>query len=141
MSSRFFLDANIFLYTFDTSAPRKAQIAQSLIDRAIGTQSGVISFQVVQEFFSGAFKRTVSKLMTQGEAERYLHNVFAPLLAVHSSATLYSEALRTYAVGGLSWYDSLIVTAALQAKCSVLYSEDMQHGRTFGTLRIENPFL
>lgn len=140
MKERYFLDTNIFLYIFDPNAPHKTTIAKSLIRTAIATQKGVVSFQVVQEFFNVALKR-IAQPMLPDDARVYLDSVFAPLLAVHSSATLYSEALRTYAVGGLSWYDSLIVTAALQAKCSVLYSEDMQHGRTFGTLRIENPFL
>jgi predicted nucleic acid-binding protein len=140
MSDKFFLDTNIFLYLFDPNAPHKAEVAENIIGRAIATGKGVISFQVVQEFFSGAFKR-VSRPMTEAEGQRYLNETLAPLLAVHSSAALYSEALSLYAAGGLSWYDSLIVAAALQAKCDLLYSEDMQHGRRFGSLRIVNPFL
>jgi len=42
---------------------------------------------------------------------------------------------------GLSWYDALIVAAALEGQCEVLYSEDLQHGRRFGDLQIQNPFL
>jgi predicted nucleic acid-binding protein len=41
----------------------------------------------------------------------------------------------------LSWYDSLIVAAAIQAQCKLLLTEDLQHGQRFGDLRIENPFL
>jgi predicted nucleic acid-binding protein len=67
--------------------------------------------------------------------------VFRPLLAVHSSLALYSEALRIQTQRGLSWYDSLIVSAAIQAHCDVLFTEDMQHGQSFGSLRITNPFL
>jgi predicted nucleic acid-binding protein len=51
------------------------------------------------------------------------------------------EALRLHGDNQLSWYDALIVAAALQGGCEVLYSEDMQHGRRFGDLVIQNPFL
>jgi predicted nucleic acid-binding protein len=67
--------------------------------------------------------------------------VFLPLLRVHSSAALYGEALALQSRYRLSWYDSLIVCAAMQAECGILYSEDMQHGQRFGTLQIQNPFL
>ena len=87
-----------------------------------------------------AFRR-FSPRMSPREAERYLHSVFVPLLAVHSSATLCGEALNLHATGGLSWCDALIVAAALQARCVVLYTEDLQPGRKFGSLRIVNPFI
>ena len=79
--------------------------------------------------------------MTPDEAEQYLGAVFRPLLAVNSSQTLYGEAIRLTRRYRLSWYDSLIVTAALEAECGVLYSEDFQHGQKIGNLRVENPFL
>jgi predicted nucleic acid-binding protein len=60
---------------------------------------------------------------------------------VHSSVVLYAEALRMQSQSGLSWFDSLIVGAAIQSRCDVLFTEDLQHGQRFGTLRIENPFL
>jgi predicted nucleic acid-binding protein len=100
---------------------------------------GIISYQVVQEFFSVAFRR-FPQAMSVAEAEQYLVTVLRPLLAVHSSPTLYFEALRIAEKHRLSWYDSLIVAAALEGNCETLYSEDLQHGRTIEGLRIENPF-
>jgi predicted nucleic acid-binding protein len=79
--------------------------------------------------------------MQAAEAEQFLSTVFKPLLSVHSSSALYSEALRLYGKNGLSWYDSLIVSAAMQSECDFLLTEDLQHGQRFGTLRITNPFL
>jgi predicted nucleic acid-binding protein len=49
--------------------------------------------------------------------------------------------MRLYGQGGLSWFDALIVSAAQQAGCDVLYSEDLQHGQRFGSLRVVNPFV
>jgi predicted nucleic acid-binding protein len=140
MSDRFFLDTNIFVYSFDQSAPVKAQKAAHLIRNALTTQKGVISFQVVQEFFNVALRR-FSQPMQGADAEQYLRTVFQPLLAVHSSQALYAEALHLHAQSGLSWYDSLIVAGALQARCDRLYTEDVQHGQRFGDLQVTNPFL
>jgi len=62
-------------------------------------------------------------------------------MTVPSSSGLFLEALRLQATNQIAWYDSLIVVAAIQGGCKVLYSEDMQHGRRFGDLVIQNPFL
>jgi predicted nucleic acid-binding protein len=140
MSDRFFLDTNIFVYSFDQSAPPKARRAAQLIREALTTQKGVISYQVVQEFFNVALKR-FSKPMPAADAGQYLIAVFRPLLAVHSSQAIYAEALFLHAQSGLSWYDSLIVSAAIQARCKILFSEDLQHGQRFGALQVRNPFL
>jgi len=51
------------------------------------------------------------------------------------------EALHLQAQSGLSWYDSLIVSSAIQARCDLLFTEDLQHGQRFGTLQVRNPFL
>src|SRR5580658_2170379 len=114
MSDRFFLDTNIFAYTFDDNAPQKSKKAQGLIREALTTHKGVVSYQVVQEFYNVAFKR-FSPRMRAAEAEQYLGTVFRPLLSVQSSAALYLEALRLHEGNTLSWYDSLIVGAAIQA--------------------------
>ena len=140
MSDRFFLDTNIFVYSFDQSAPTKASRSAQLIREALTTQKGVVSYQVVQEFFNVALKR-FSKPMQAADAGQYLIAVFRPLLAVHSSQALYAEALFLHAQSRLSWCDSLIVTSAIQARCEVLFSEDLQHGQRFGSLQIRNPFL
>ena len=139
MSARFFLDTNIFAYTFDASAPAKARKAAQLIRRAADTGEGIVSYQVVQEFFNAAFRR-FSHPMSPAEAEQYLITVFRPLLAIHSSAAIYVEALRLAGKYRFAWYDSLILAAALEGQCKTLYSEDFQHGRGIESLRIENPF-
>lgn len=139
MSARFFLDTNIFVYSFDPTAPAKVRRATELIRQAIATQKGVVSYQVVQEFFNVALRRFVPA-MTLTEAELYLSTTFRPLLAVHSSQALYGEALRMQGKHKLSWYDSLIVAAAVEAECGILYSEDLQNNQRFGALTVENPF-
>jgi predicted nucleic acid-binding protein len=139
MSGRFFLDTNVFIYSFDQSAPVKMQRAHQLILEAIATRKGVISYQIVQEFFNFALRR-INPPMTTPDGEQYLNVVFRPLLAVHSSPLLYNEALRMHGHYHLAWYDSLIVAAATEAGCEILYSEDLQDGQRFGTVQVKNPF-
>jgi len=139
MSGKFFLDTNVFAYTFDTTAPAKAKRAVRLVRSAVDTGKGIVSYQVVQEFFNVAFRR-FRQPMSVAEAEQYLITVFRPLLAVHSSPALYVESLRIAGKHRLAWYDSIIVASALEGQCDTLYSEDFQHGREIEGLKIENPF-
>lgn len=140
MNGRFFVDTNIFLYMFDAKAPEKARLSEALIRRGVETRKGIVSFQVVQEFFSVAFRRLIPP-MPLPEAEQFLAIIFRPLLAVHSSFALYTHALQLTHRYSLSWYDSLIVGAALEADCRILYTEDLQHGQQFDKLTVQNPFL
>lgn len=139
MSDRFFLDTNIFVYAMNRADPPKQRIAIQLIREAVASRKGVISYQIVQEFLNVALKR-FAQPMTPADAEQYLATVLRPLLAVHSSEELYVEALRLHARYRISWYDSLVVQSARQAQCSILYSEDLQHGQKFDNLRVVNPF-
>ncbi|SRR6266851_5671753 len=139
MSGKFFLDTNVFVYSLDATAPTKARRAAKLIRDGLETRSGIVSYQVVQEFFSVAFTR-FARPMSPFAAEEYLSTVFRPLLAVHSSPALFVSALQLHHQHRLSWYDSLIVAAAQEAGCELLYSEDLQHGQKFHHVRIENPF-
>jgi predicted nucleic acid-binding protein len=136
----FFLDTNIFVYSFDRTEPEKSLRATQLIRRALTTRKGVVSYQVVQEFFNVALRR-FAQPMTPDEAEQYLKTAFVPLLSIHSSQALYLKALDLTSHHHLPRYDSLIVASALQAQCGLLLSEDFQHGREFADLQIQNPFL
>ncbi len=139
MNGRFFLDTNIFIYSFDRNSPEKLRRSTQLIRQAIATGKGAVSYQVVQEFFNVALRRFAQPL-TVAEGEQYLGTVFRPLLTVHSSQALYGEALHLQHRYRLPWYDSLIVAGAIEAKCSVLYSEDLQNEQRFGDVQTENPF-
>jgi predicted nucleic acid-binding protein len=139
MTGRFFLDTNVFVYSFDGNSAVKARRASRLINQAIATRKGLVSYQVVQEFFNVALRR-FDQPLTSEEAEQYLVTVFRPMLVVHSSHALYHEALQVVRRYRLPWYDALIVAGAIQAQCEILYSEDFQHGQQFGQLEIQNPF-
>lgn len=140
MNDRTFLDTNIFVYSFDPSSPSKARRASSLIREAVEKRKGVVSYQVVQEFFNVALRRFATP-MTVPEANHYLTTVFRPLLSVHSSERLYNQALQITDAHRLSWYDSLIIAAAVESDSDILLTEDLQDGRQFGRTIVRNPFV
>jgi predicted nucleic acid-binding protein len=139
MSGRYFLDTNIFVYAFDATSRAKQRRAISLIRDAAETRTGVVSYQVVQEFFNVSLRKFAEPMSTS-DAEQYLWTVFRPLLTVNSSAALMSDALRIAGRYRLNWYDSLIVASAREANCTLLYTEDLQHGFEIDGLKIVDPF-
>jgi predicted nucleic acid-binding protein len=138
-ADKFFLDTNVLVYSFDPDAPEKSAIAEQLVRRGRTSGLGVISYQVAQEFVNVALRRFAAA-MTVEELERYSLRVLFPLLQIHSSPQLFLQALHLQWRNTLSWYDSLVLAAALQGGCKVLYSEDFQHQQRFGNLVVENPF-
>jgi predicted nucleic acid-binding protein len=140
MSDKYFLDTNIFVYSLDPVDPRKARIAEELVTRGVASKLGVISYQVVQEYINVSL-RQFRVAMTVTELELYFFKVLLPMMTIPSSSGLFLEAIRLQTAHQIAWYDSLIVAAAIQGGCQVLYSEDLQHGRRFGDLVIQNPFL
>lgn len=140
MSADFFLDTNIFVYSFDAGAPEKSTIAFHLIQRALQTGSGVISTQVVQEFLNVA-TRKFSIPMKAENAKEFLARVLNPLCKVYPDLGLYELCLEIQSEMGYSFYDSLILAGAVLGGCSILYTEDLQPGHVVRDVRIVNPFL
>ncbi len=140
MSGRFFLDTNIFAYSFDPGAASEMQISERLIQKGIRTGKGVVSYQVVQEFFNVVFKKFPVPL-SQGEAQAYFSSVFRPMLGTMFSAALLLRALGLREKHFIPWYDALILAAAIETECETLYTEDFQHGTRFEGLQVQNPFL
>jgi predicted nucleic acid-binding protein len=140
MSDRFFIDTNIFVYSLDPVDPRKARIAEGLVTRGVDSRLGVISYQVVQEFMNVSLRK-FKATMSVTELELFFFKILLPMMTIPSSSGLFLEALRLQKANQIGWYDSLIVAAAIQGNCEILYSEDLQHGRRFGDLVVQNPFL
>ena len=140
MNVKSFLDTNIIVYAFGQSFPEKAKIAQRLVTDGAADRQAIISYQVVQEFINVAL-RGFRLSVDRSDLESFVQTALFPMMAISSSPALVIEALRLHGGNQLSWYDSLIVSAALQGGCEVLYSEDLQHGRRFGDMVVQNPFL
>lgn len=137
MSAKPFLDTNIIAYAFDHGDDQKRTVALNLIKPQAPWQ---ISWQVVQEFSSVGLHKFKTRL-TSDYLEDLLEHLLWPHCHTFPSPALYSKATRLHGQTQYRFYDCLIVAAALESNAEILYSEDLQHDRTFGHLRIVNPFL
>ena len=136
-----FLDTNIFVYAFLASEPRKRAKAVELIEFSLGSGRGCISYQVVQEFANVARKKFATGL-SAGDCKAFIDAAMQPLNQVASSTVLIHTALDLQDELKYSFYDCLMLAAALQAGADTLYTEDLQHWQLVrGLLRIVNPFL
>ena len=140
MKGKYFLDTNILVYSFDASAKKKQIQAQKLIQEALAKQSGMISYQVVQEFINLA-RRKFEKPLSLREQLTYLDEVLDPLCMVQSGSQLNRKALRIQEEAEISFYDALIVASANEGGCKILYSEDLQHNQIISGVKVQNPFL
>ena len=134
-----FLDTNVFLYQLDARDRRKHEVADGLVRRAPATGEACLSTQVVHECLHAAIRKAEIPLDLAG-ARRYLDVVLAPLCRVGASVELVRRGLDLQGRLSLSFYDSLIVAAALEAGCSRLWSEDLQDGLRVDRLTVRNPF-
>lgn len=140
MSVEYFLDTNLFIYQLEALDEDKSETASSIIRRGIETKNACISFQVVQECLNTALRKAEIPLDAE-QMKMYLQTVLAPLWKVSPSMALYRRGMDIQSRHQYSFYDSLIIAAALEAGCSRLYSEDFQHGQRIESLTIENPFF
>jgi len=139
MSGVDFLDTNVLVYAVDASSPGKRAVAQAIVGRALEDRSAVVSFQVVQETLQ-ALTRKARVVARDADVAAFLEDVLVPLWTVQPTPALYRKAIAIQASHGYSFYDSLVVAAAIGAGCKRLLSEDLQHGQRIEGVRIENPF-
>lgn len=136
MSVRSFLDTNILLYTDSSNAPAKRERALELLGEQRLARTGVVSLQVLQEYFVAATR----KLGVDVDVARRKVELFANHHLVILDVEDVLAAIDLHRLHQVSFWDALILRAAKEGGCSVLYSEDLQHGRAIDGVRIVNPF-
>ena len=139
MKGKYFLDTNVIVYSFDNDNPKKQVIAKKLIAEAIKSGAGIVSYQVVQEFLNVATKK-FSPPLSEADAVKFYQSVLEPLFEIVPSSELFLRALEIKERWKYSFYDSLIISAALEGDCQTLYSEDLHDGHKIEHLTIVNPF-
>jgi predicted nucleic acid-binding protein len=132
-----FFDTNIVVYAHDRSAGSKRDHAAALIEAHVRSATLVVSTQVLIESYNALLRAA----LLDREAALAIVEVLADEHVVSTDAALVLRAIRLSHQHRLSHWDSLIVQAALDAGCGILYSEDMQAGQRFGDLEIVNPFV
>jgi predicted nucleic acid-binding protein len=136
MSGRSFFDTNVLVYSDDHDTPAKRERALELLAEGRRRGTGVLSTQVLQEYFVTVTR----KLGVDAGIARRKVELFARFDLVPVGLTQILGAADLHRLHGLSFWDALIVRAAQQAACAVLYTEDLQHGRRIDGLAIVDPF-
>jgi predicted nucleic acid-binding protein len=134
---RTFLDTNILVYAEDLSEPGKQKRALELFEVHRLQRTGVISLQVLQEYFVNVTR----KLGLDPAVARRKVELLATLNVVEPSVGDVLGAIDLHRLHGFSFWDALIIRSAKESGCSMLLTEDMQHGREIDGVRIVNPFL
>ncbi len=136
MSGGEFVDTNVLVYAFDQRTPEKQAAAIRLIARLAAERSGCLSLQVLQEFYVASVRQG----MPAAEARTQVHRLGHWTLHRPLHADILAAIDRQLA-HSISFWDAMIVQSAVQLGCAVLWSEDLQHGRTWGGLTVRNPFV
>lgn len=133
-----FVDTNVLVYAHDTDAGTRHATAKALLAELWDSRDGTLSTQVLQEFYAVA-TRKFKPPMPRAKA-RAIVAAYGEWCDVATEPQLIVAASRLEEKHTLSFWDSLIVQAAIHAGADRLVSEDLQGGRRFGALTIENPF-
>lgn len=137
------VDTNILVYRFDVRFPNKQRIAAELLRRGIIEDSIRVPHQAIVEFVAAVTRPLVKdrSLLTPEDARREAEEFLAQFSILYPNEALVRLALRGAAAYQLAWFDAHLWAYAEHYGLSELISEDFQHDRLYGTVRVVNPFL
>ncbi len=135
------IDANIPIYAYvDMRDPRKTAIARDLMRELASSGECVVSTQVLKEFANVATNGRRLPALPEHATMEYVQLLMS-MDVVHVNEALVLAGVRRHYRNKISFYDALIVEAALLGDAELLYTEDLQYGQRFDSLQIVNPFL
>ena len=137
MSARSFFDTNVLVYADDKAAPAKQRRALELIAEHRRAGTGVLSSQVLAEYFLTVTR----KLRVDAKIVRRKVELLAEFDLVVPDLDDILAAIDLHRLHGFSFWDALVLRAAKESACSMLYSEDLQPGRVIDGVQIVNPFV
>jgi len=135
---REFIDTNILVYAFDASAGAKKAAAQKLLERLWEDGTGCLSVQVLQEFFVTVTRKVAQPLPVDEVADRIREIATWKVFTPTANDVLAAMALQKQAK--LQFWDAMVVEAAAELGCDVLWTEDMNDGQRLRGVHIRNPF-
>lgn len=137
MSVRTFVDTNVLVYAVDDAEPTKRSIAQRVLaSREYG--EFVLSAQVLGEFYVTVTRR-LPEPVAEADAARALDRFGrGPMIAIDTN--LVKSAVQISRSSQISYWDGLVVAAAIRGRCQRLLTEDLNHGQEIRSVRVENPF-
>lgn len=135
--AKIFIDTNVLIYSLDKADVIKRRRARKVLAEAARENAGVISTQVLQEFYVVAAKKLKLDPLVAKELVRSFEN----FEVVTVTAELIREAVDCSVLNRISFWGALIAVAAESAKCRELWSEDFNHGQVVRGVKIVNPFF
>jgi predicted nucleic acid-binding protein len=133
-----FFDTNVLIYAVDEEDSEKHEIAGGLVEEYLVAGDGMISVQVLREFYSAS--RRLRRPLSDEHAQEMV-GYFAAFSPIPENVGTVLGAVRRSREYRLSFWDALILESALKGGADRLLTEDLQHGQEIAGLRIENPFL
>ena len=133
-----FFDTNVLIYSVDLGETGKQELAADLVEEHLVRANGAISVQVLREFYSAS--RKIDNPLSEEQAREMVRR-FATFRVLPEDAGTVLKAVRRHQEMFLSFWDALIVEAALKSGADRLFTEDLQHGQVIEGMRVENPFL
>ena len=138
MTDKVFLDTNVLVYAHDEGAPEKRDRSRQLIFESMRNGSGVISAQVLSEFFV-TVTRKAQVPMTADRAKKEIV-LLSTMETIDVDSTLVVRAVDMAERWRVSYWDALVLAAAERAGCRTLYSEDLADGQSYGSVTVRNPY-
>jgi len=137
MSNKIFIDTHIIVYSLDRYDNTRREKARSILHQVRKSFSGVISTQVMQEFYVAATRKmNADPVVTKGILSR-----LSNFEVVSITPELIFSAIDCSILNRLSFWDALIIAAAASANCTEIWTEDLNHDQVILGVRISNPFI
>jgi len=138
MSDKTFVDTNVLIYAHDVAAGTKHQIAKMLLRELWSERAGVLSVQVLQEFYVNVTRKIATPLSK--DSARQVVSSYA-IWSTETTSSEISAAFRIEDESRISFWDALIVSSALKSGAARILSEDFNAGQRFAGIVVENPFV
>lgn len=133
-----FVDTNVLIYAEDRDAKEKHLVARDLILKLWDSREGVLSVQVLQEFYVNV-TRKLKKPLSAGKARKIVEE-YLTWTVIDNTGRMLLDAMELQRKAQLSFWDSLVMQAAIDSGCDKLYTEDLNAGQRIGSVTIVNPF-
>jgi predicted nucleic acid-binding protein len=137
MSDKAFVDTNILVYAHDITLGVKHDRALALMERLWVSRIGVLSTQVLQELRI-SLRKKVARPFSDEETRQVIEDYLSWEIVVNTPASIL-DAMEIETRHKISFWDALILSAALSSGAAVLYSEDLSDGQAYGPIRVVNP--
>lgn len=136
------VDTNILVYRFDGRFPEKQRVATELLRRGIDDDSVRLPHQAIVEFVAAVTRPIRGHIiLRQPDALREAEEFLKQFTVLYPNEAILRDAFRSCAAYQLNWFDAHLWSYAEHYGLPVILSEDLQHDRLYGTVRVVNPFI